>query len=358
MGYILRFRDDLEGFGRFGSLYHFEYTKNMNAATYNGTMDEVDMLGRMVREEASSSYQYRNPLFQTLPEETKEQSRASEVASEDDFSASVAKAIAASGSIQAYAKTIYTDIDVAKDEVWKRWNDADLKKEVSKFLGGDMPDFFRKSPKAYLARSIASPNREAVQFLKIAHQLALQPVFGEYPEDKFTSNNFDKYHLGKLFFYDGKGRNNGEKLTSKSILDIRNADGRMVDELTTVWGESLASFHRRMFHEVMPRSVTAQRSIMDVSPYLKHYGESARRYYPKYLAWFLCYGVLAELFMVHSEKDKQFLEDTVVPAFERLQSLFGLKPLILATFPGHDGPDNLAWKYYPESLKKLLQYLD
>ncbi len=36
-------------------------------------------------------------------------------------------------------KEIYTPLSVAKKEIWRRWNDKELRKKVEDFLGGDMP---------------------------------------------------------------------------------------------------------------------------------------------------------------------------------------------------------------------------
>ena len=40
-------------------------------------------------------------------------------------------------------KDIYTPLSVAKKEIWRRWNDKELRKKVEKFLGGDIPEVFR-----------------------------------------------------------------------------------------------------------------------------------------------------------------------------------------------------------------------
>ena len=57
-------------------------------------------------------------------------------------------------------KHIYTPLEEAKEEIWRRWNDKALRKKVEEFLGGDIPDLFKKKPCAVLARSVVSPNFE------------------------------------------------------------------------------------------------------------------------------------------------------------------------------------------------------
>lgn len=38
-------------------------------------------------------------------------------------------------------KEIYTPLSVAKKEIWRRWNDKELRKKVEDFLGGDVKNF-------------------------------------------------------------------------------------------------------------------------------------------------------------------------------------------------------------------------
>ncbi len=55
---------------------------------------------------------------------------------------------------------IYTPLSVAKEEIWRRWNDKELRKKVEDFLGGDIPEVFKKEPRATIFRYIATPNLE------------------------------------------------------------------------------------------------------------------------------------------------------------------------------------------------------
>ena len=42
-------------------------------------------------------------------------------------------------------KDIYTPLSVAKKEIWRRWNDKELRKKVEDFLGGDIPEVLKIS---------------------------------------------------------------------------------------------------------------------------------------------------------------------------------------------------------------------
>ena len=55
---------------------------------------------------------------------------------------------------------IYTPLSVAKKEIWRKWNDKKLRKKVEYFLEGNISEFLKDEPTAYLARHIVSPNFE------------------------------------------------------------------------------------------------------------------------------------------------------------------------------------------------------
>lgn len=61
---------------------------------------------------------------------------------------------------------LYTSLEVAKEEVWRRWNDAALGGKIADFVG-TVPSPFTIQPRAHLARSIATPNNELFRFLEL-----------------------------------------------------------------------------------------------------------------------------------------------------------------------------------------------
>ena|SRR4030067_1261493 len=96
---------------------------------------------------------------------------------------------------------IYTTLEEAKEEIWKRWNDEFLRKEVEKFLG-EIPEVFKKEPKACLLRQMVSPNYEYYNFLNLIPKINLKPLCLEYLEDMFITTNKDKTYLAKMAFID------------------------------------------------------------------------------------------------------------------------------------------------------------
>src|SRR4030042_2175704 len=103
-------------------------------------------------------------------------------------------------------KEIYTPLSVAKKEIWKRWNDKELKKKVEDFLGGDLPEVFKRKPKAALFRFIATPNLEFRNFFDLSKMSKLDPVYVEFLEDRFCTRNQDKVCLGRIIISDGKNK--------------------------------------------------------------------------------------------------------------------------------------------------------
>ncbi|MDD5083732.1 MAG: hypothetical protein PHT88_02195 [Candidatus Moranbacteria bacterium] len=242
---------------------------------------------------------------------------------------------------------LYTPIEVAKEEIWRRWNDKELRAKVEAFLGGDIPDCLKNSPRVVLARNIASPNKESVHFLRVAQQVDLQPLFGEYLNDKFVALNPDKYYLGKLFF---DNKDNGVKI----VNEIDGGDGHSIQSMQTKWGESFIEFHHRMLQEITP----IEDNVCDFSDWLSKHGRTAKKYYIQYLALFLCYGVLADVFLMYNKKERGFVDSIIIPAMDQLETLFGVRPLIIPLF--HSKNVNVMddageeWMRYPESMKQLI----
>ncbi|MEI7425783.1 MAG: hypothetical protein WCK16_02545 [Candidatus Moraniibacteriota bacterium] len=245
---------------------------------------------------------------------------------------------------------IYTPLSVAKEEIWRRWNDKALRKKVEDFLGGDIPEVLKKSPRACLARSIASPNFETTHFLKLSKETGVEQLFLEYSKDKFVTKNFDKYYLGKMYFYGGSGKNGGSKLSALKVLNYKNNnDGKKMYELETVWGNNLADFHHQLLDSA---DNDYSLSRLDVSDFFKSVGLHAEEYYPYFLALFICHGVLFENYLLSNEQAR-FVRNVFLPNYKKVQNILGLKPLIVRLFSNEEEA-NIYWKYYPESMKNKI----
>src|SRR3990172_11048201 len=137
---------------------------------------------------------------------------------------------------------IYTPLEDAKKEIWERWNKLSLRKEVHEFLG-EIPASLKNNPKAYLPRHIVTPNMEYAHFVEKAKQLNLRPISGEYLEDIFVTNNYDKLGLGRMPIFLGRNKKGKAVIVYRKIIDLIENDGEKICEIKTLWGESLVDFH-------------------------------------------------------------------------------------------------------------------
>jgi len=247
-------------------------------------------------------------------------------------------------------KDIYTPLSVAKEEIWRRWNDKELRKKVEEFLGGDVPEVLKDEPRSFLVRQITSPDLEFECFLELAKLINLKQLFVEYSNDKFVSSNPDKYYRCNLYFYKGEGKNGGYKVKSRKIIDFDKYDGELIKNIKTIQGYNLLDFHHKLTDNTHPLTTNC---ILDVSDWIKKNGNTANKYYVKYLAWFICYGVLFENFN-GNESERKFTSEIILPAINKLQNMFGLKPLIVPLIPIEDEASTY-WRYYPEKAELVFE---
>lgn len=247
-------------------------------------------------------------------------------------------------------KEIYTPIHIAKEEIQRRWKDKKLRKKVSDFLNGDKLDFLDEKPKAFFVRHIASPNKETLNFLDVASDTNLELNILEYCSDKFVAKNKAKYFLGKLVFYDGIGKNNGEKISNLKVINFNSAEGKSFTNIDTNFKCNLVDFHHSLLSEL---PLTVNYKVKDISQWLSRNGDISKRYYLNFLALFICGGILFENYVL-DEKEKKFTLKIVVPAFKMLKEIFGVAPLIVPFIPLEDA-DSDYWNYYPEEIKVILK---
>lgn len=248
---------------------------------------------------------------------------------------------------------IYTPLSVAKEEIWRRWNDKELRKKVEDFLEGDVPEFLLKSPHATIVRHITSPNYELLYFMDLIKQLELDFMCCEFPEDKFVAKNRDKYNLCKMSFFNGLGKGMYEIIDVRKIVDIQSCEGRMFCDIKTLWKEDLVGFHHRALSRVLPE---IGNNIFDISAWFKRKGPKSKDFYLSYLALFVCYGVLFENFSTKEGIDeKDFSYEIVLPTINKLIEIFGVKPLIVPAIPT-ESESSPHWWHYPPEIKQIINY--
>jgi hypothetical protein len=238
---------------------------------------------------------------------------------------------------------IYVTPTQAARELEKRRANKELLREVMKFLEGKLPTTLQKSPKAVLARVLATPNFEYLEFLRLAQEAKMEPWCLEYTEDKFRAENFDKYYLGKLFFNYGIGKKGGEKLSAKKVIDFDAAEGKLIKNIETLWGENFVDFHHRLVCSVLPDGGHFE----DASWWIDENGKKSSLFYPYYLALFLCHGVLFENFLL---EDKPLIEDMFLPAVSTIFEKFQLYPLVVPLSCIEQEYD-IHWRHYPSEVE-------
>jgi len=240
---------------------------------------------------------------------------------------------------------IYTPLEQAKEEVWKRWSDQALRKEIAAYLG-DIPEPFVNEPRSVLDRTIMTPDNEFMHFLKLSSAVQLSPLVFEYLDDKFCSKNPDKLALAKMLFHHGRNKNNEAIINHRTVADCSLYDGKRISDMKTLWGEPFVSFHHRLFPMHEP---TVEK--FDASAWFHSHGKSAKNYYPKLLSIFICNGVLFEDFITDGS-EASFTEEIMIPSFEKVQRYFGFKPFIVPLVP--DFGDKYWW-CYPDVVEKEIE---
>jgi len=238
---------------------------------------------------------------------------------------------------------IYTPLEDAKEEIWRRWNDGALRSCVNDFLG-EIPEVLKEKPRAVLFRHIITPNTEYRHFLSVVNGANIEPLGWEFLKDRFCTRNADKVGLIKMAFLE---RKNGDKYAARQyrrIGALTTSDNKKLNDINTFGDEPLVDFHHRLLKEHAPSI-----EIFDASPWYMVHGKKAKEYYKYFLSLFICHGVLFENFITNEKEEKRFSKTIVMPAYREVVNRFGVKPLIVQLLPPDKAADNY-WRCYPEDL--------
>ncbi len=241
-------------------------------------------------------------------------------------------------------ESMYTPLSTVKEEIWKRWNDQELKGRMEIFLNNEIPAVFCDKPKAVIFRNIATPNLELQIAQEYACLLGLDLVVIEYTMDKFCTRNRDKLHLVKMMFFNNKCKS--QVVAKENIISIKEQDNKCFRDIDTIWGENLISFHHRIFKKFGYENV----EFFDASIF-KERGLSPYDIYLKILGLCVKNAVLLENFLIKADKgEAKFTEQVIIPAFVEVLKKTGCNPLIIPLL-GCDGEGNICWQYYDDKIK-------
>jgi len=252
-----------------------------------------------------------------------------------------------------FNQIVYTPLSEALRLLEERQKDRELMAKVNELLKGDIPEVLKNKKCGVLGRHIATPNHESKMFIKIAKENSLYPIFFEYHDDKFTSNNNYKHSLGQLQLqkkgFNKDGNYHFEKMT---IMDFNKYNGKKLREVKTIWEESLIDFHRKLF--VKQNFNLKDFCFYDGSNWFKRNGgQKAVDFYTNFLVLFICNGILFENFLTSKDEDGEFTKNIVLPTIEKIINLTGVKPLIVPLEPLDLETDNF-WFHHLLEIKKLI----
>ncbi len=230
-----------------------------------------------------------------------------------------------------FNQVVYTPLSEALLLLEERRKDSELMGKVEKLLKGEVPEFFKNKKCGILSRHVATPNQESIRFISIAKEHDLYPVFFEYHDDKFTSNNEFKHSLGQLHIPQKNNKKNESNIERITIVDFNIYNGKKLKDVKTLWSEPLVEFHRKLFaaHDYKDDDI----NLYDASVWFKKNGGKAIDYYTNLLLMFTCYGVFFENFLTSKNSEGDFTENIVLPAIENVMNLVGIKPLIVPLEP-------------------------
>jgi hypothetical protein len=244
---------------------------------------------------------------------------------------------------------IYTSPNDAVKELKRRRADTDLQKKIREYLGDDIPEFISKELHIVLFRHITTANTEVDRLIELSKELELTPISLEYNQDKFVAFNPDKYSLLYNSIKVGKKDDGEDRLYRVKIADINTFQGKPFTEIKTLWGENLIDFHHKILTTRYP---DFSNKFFDISKWLHDHGERAKYYYEKFLVLLLQNGILAESFEFKGDEGK-FMDTVFLPAFKKVEELFGIKPLVIQLAPETYQQDP-TWWYPKEEIKTII----
>lgn len=230
---------------------------------------------------------------------------------------------------------LYTPLEEAAAELRRRREDKSLSLAVKKFQQNHPPEFMGTAPVLALVRPIFTADDELESLIRMAESVSFSPLCVEFCKDRFVSLNADKNSLCKLSF---AVKTNVRKLR---IIDFHKYDGQPFSEIRTLSGQRLVDFHHCLIERAHPDH---NFTFTDCSDWVCAFDSGHMDYLP-YLGLFVTHGILLENFLWGDELERKFTEERVIPAFEKIVELFGVKPLIVRTYSAEEESDPKHWQY-------------
>lgn len=224
---------------------------------------------------------------------------------------------------------IYTSLGELPEELHRRANDSRLRSLVENRLDSHILNLYGEAPRAVLARSIFTPNRELEYFFDVSESLQLNPLLLEY-DGKLVAKNLEKYYLCRLFCMRHVGKKGGVLYGTHSVVNFNDNEGKYLSQVHTKNGESLLKFHHDLLSSVYPGISHNMFSITDWFNRTRSHGE---HYYFDFLSMFIRNGVLFDNYIADDKEEQIFVRHRLLSSFKAVTSFYGVKPLIVPLLP-------------------------
>lgn len=241
--------------------------------------------------------------------------------------------------------SVYVSLDEAREELEKRWNNAELKRKIEIELGGRFIKEFANRPRGVLFRQLCSPDNGFTFFFQCAKYINSEPLVLEFHEDIFVHFNDEKKGLGRLRIV----LNDGAAATL-DIMNFHENEKKPLSRVAIKSGESLIDFHHNLFSLIKCRV-----DILENTNWFHEIGH-AQDYYYYLLLHFIAHGALVETFLNESDSSEdEFTKNIIIPTLNLIKKKFGLSPLIIRLYPEkQDEKEDFYWWCYPTNVNDFL----
>lgn len=243
-----------------------------------------------------------------------------------------------------FNQVVYTPLSDALRLLEERQKDSKLVDKIRNIFIGEIPEILNHKNCAVIARQLATPNHESRAFIGLVSENNLKPIFFEYFDDKFTSNNKYKHSLGQIHIDLGLDKKGDDIVEKINIVDFNIYNGKKIKDIKTQWGESLIDFHHKAFDLYGFSDIY----FHDESNWYKqNKADSIDFVYFNFFLFFVCHGILFENFLVSSDSEGDFTKKVVLPALEKVINITGLKPLIVPIPPMDIETEDFWYSHLP-----------
>jgi hypothetical protein len=240
----------------------------------------------------------------------------------------------------------HISLDEARSELFKRWNDIELKKKIELELGEYFMPQFSDRPRGVSFRQLCTPEHGFTFFYQCSKYIGSVPLILEYHDDIFTHLNEEKKGLGRL-----RVTLEDKTKATVDIMDFHANEKKKLGECILGDGEKLVDFHRKLF-DVSEYEI----DILENSKWFHNFGTPSNYYY-YLLLHYVAHGVAFEN-MESDEDDEKgvaFINNITTPAIKKIEEKFGVKPLIVRLYPrNQDAEEDFYWWNYPSNVNKYI----